>query len=343
MTILIKNIYYMLSYAFTDLNHPIYKRMAGEMFQNSHDLFAAILVNGLRKQVKQGLFKDYVRYSEDLAVLRGKINPRKTIANRMQRKQLLHVEFDEMTENNLYNQIPKTVALLIIRNPYVKKTTKNSLKCLLPYFNEVSTIGLQHVSWSELIYHRHNKEYELLHNICYFIYNSLLLTSENGENQLPDYNEENLSRLFEKFVLCYFQKHHPELKPRASQISWALDDFSQKKTHLPRMQSDITLSGKEKDLIIDTKFYKRMYQHNFETRKHHSNNLYQIFTYVQNKQFSQEKEVSGMLLYAQTYNEDRIQATYSLAGNSITIQSLDLNKEFKEIQSDLEAIAVGIK
>lgn len=121
MTILIKNIYYMLSYAFTDLNHPIYKRMAGEMFQNSHDLFAAILVNGLRKQVKQGLFKDYVRYSEDLAVLRGKINPRKTIANRMQRKQLLHVEFDEMTENNLYNQIPKTVALLIIRNPYVKK------------------------------------------------------------------------------------------------------------------------------------------------------------------------------------------------------------------------------
>lgn len=329
----------MLSYAFTDLSHPIYTRMAGESFENIDDLLATILMNGLRKQVKQGLFKDYIAYSEDLTMLRGKVIPRKTFENKIQRKQLLHVEYDEMTEDNLHNQIPKTVALYILRNGKVKVETKNRLKKILLYFGEVSTVDLSTISWSDFSFHRHNKSYELLINICYFIYRRLLLTSESGINQLPDYDEESLERLFEKFVLNYYKKHHPELRPSASQISWATSESLLTPNLLPAMKTDVVLNGIEHELIIDTKFYKRMYQYNFETRKHHSNNLYQIFTYVQNRQATQEKKVAGMLLYAQTNNEEPMNATYQLVGNKVSIQSIDMNREFKEIQHALEVIA----
>ena len=42
-SIFIKNIYYMLSYAFTTLNQGGYEDVATEEFENIHNLFAAIL------------------------------------------------------------------------------------------------------------------------------------------------------------------------------------------------------------------------------------------------------------------------------------------------------------
>ena len=45
--ILIKNIYYMLSYAFSILKQSSIEKVSGEAFDNIHNLFAAILGNGI--------------------------------------------------------------------------------------------------------------------------------------------------------------------------------------------------------------------------------------------------------------------------------------------------------
>ena len=55
-SIFIKNIYYMLSYAFTTLNQGGYEDVATEEFENIHNLFAAILAKGISRQLKQGLY-----------------------------------------------------------------------------------------------------------------------------------------------------------------------------------------------------------------------------------------------------------------------------------------------
>ena len=51
--ILIKNIYYMLSYAFQILKQGDYEKVAAEKFDKINDLFAAILVKGVSRQLKQ--------------------------------------------------------------------------------------------------------------------------------------------------------------------------------------------------------------------------------------------------------------------------------------------------
>ncbi len=51
-SIFIKNIYYMLSYAFTTLNQGGYEDVATEEFENIHNLFAAILAKGISRQLK---------------------------------------------------------------------------------------------------------------------------------------------------------------------------------------------------------------------------------------------------------------------------------------------------
>ena len=106
-----------------------------------------------------------------------------------------------------------------------------------------------------------------------------------------------MHRLYEKFILNYYKKKHPSINSSASQISWQLDDGED--YMLPRMQSDIILEYFEKVLIIDAKYYFHTTQSYYNTNTIHSGNLYQIFTYVKNKQLENDDfMVSGMLLYA---------------------------------------------
>ena len=98
----------MLSYAFQTLNQSNYEEIAAEKFEDMQNLFAAILAKGIGFQLKQGLYREYRNCQEDLSVMRGKINMQGTIRNKMSRRQLLACEFDELSENNLLNQILKS-------------------------------------------------------------------------------------------------------------------------------------------------------------------------------------------------------------------------------------------
>ena len=72
----------------------------------------AILAKGIGKQLKQGLYREYLNRKDDITVVRGKIDMPGTIRNRLSRKQVLTCEYDELSENNLFNQILKTTVML---------------------------------------------------------------------------------------------------------------------------------------------------------------------------------------------------------------------------------------
>jgi len=87
------------------------------------------------------------------------------------------------------------------------------------------------------------------------------------------------------------------------------------------MRTDITLTGENKTLIIDTKFYSHSISLHFGKISYLSNNLYLIFTYVKNKDVDNTGNIEGMLLYAKT--EDEIlteENTFNMSGNNISIR-----------------------
>ena len=116
-SILINNIYHMLSYTFQALNQETYEDVAVESFDEMYNLLAAILSKGIGLQLKQGLYREYISRQEELSVMRGKINMPGTIKNRLAHKRVLTCDFDELSENNLLNQILKTTVTL---PPYTK-------------------------------------------------------------------------------------------------------------------------------------------------------------------------------------------------------------------------------
>lgn len=107
------------------------------------------------------------------------------------------------------------------------------------------------------------------------------------------------------------------------------------------MQSDITLSQGNMVLIIDAKYYAHTTQTQYDVHTLHSNNLYQIFTYVKNKDIDLGEEphtVSGMLFYSRADETIQPDNGYQMIGNQISVKTLDLNREFAEIAAQLNAI-----
>lgn len=335
----VQNIYYMLSYAFQALQAQNYKDLATVKFHNTAELCAAILDKGISVQLKRGLGRDYLPKSESLSTLQGKLNISESIKTQTMLKKQMICTYDEFSTNIQFNQIIKSTVLLLLK-ANITNSRKKSLRKLLLFFSDVNEIDLHFVNWNQQ-YNRSNQNYQMLIGMCYLVYKGLLTTQNNGTTKLMDFFDgQRMCRLYEKFLLEYYRKEHPELTANASQIAWQLDDTENQM--LPRMQTDIMLSKNNNILIIDAKYYSHMTQQQYGIHTLHSNNLYQIFTYVKNKEFelrNYEHTVSGMLLYAQTDEDIIPNNTYHMSGNQISVLALDLNQDFSKISRTLDDIA----
>ena len=147
----------MLSYAFTTLNQSNFEDVATEEFDNMHNLFAAILAKGIGQQLKQGLYREYLNNRENMVVMRGKIDMSGTIKNKIARQQILSCDYDDLSENNLLNQILKTTVMILLRHSKVDAEYKDTLKKEMLFFSNVDTLEPASIRWSSLRFHRNNQ------------------------------------------------------------------------------------------------------------------------------------------------------------------------------------------
>lgn len=335
----VQNIYHMLAYAFRVLNEQGYRDVATEQFDNVAELYAAILAKGIALQLKRGLGKEYIPQTEALSSLRGKINISDSIKVQSMLRNQLVCTYDEFSVNGYLNRIIKTTVELLLRSD-ISKPRKKALRKLMVFFSDVDSLDYHAINWN-IRYHRNNQSYRMLISVCWLIIKGLLQTTSDGSTRLMDFmDEQRMCRLYEKFILEYYRAEYPELSAAAEKIDWQTDDgFT---AMLPDMQTDITLSRGQQTLIIDAKYYEHTTQVQYNTHTLHSGNLYQIFTYVKNKEAKlagQPHRVSGMLLYARTDEIVHPDQVYSLSGNRISVRTLNLNCPFGEIRQQLDQIA----
>ncbi len=340
-TILVRNVYYMLAYAFRTLHQCEYADVAAEDFDNVHDLLAAILARGLARQIKQGLYREYVPLSGELSVLRGRLDIMGTVRVRMARRPVVACEYDELTEDNVVNRVVKAACLTLARQGSVKLERREELLRQARHLSGVGDVDLRTVQWRSIRLTRENQSYRLLLGVCELLAKGLLQTEEDGSVRLAEFvSDERMHWLYEHFILEYYRQEHPELSASAPQVPWALDDGQG--SMLPVMQTDITLRQGRRTLIIDAKYYSHNTQASYSAHTIHSANLYQIFAYVKNEQerLGPRHDVSGMLLYARTDEAVQPEGSYLMSGNRIEVQTLDLGQEFRGIAAQLDDIAL---
>lgn len=323
------------------LREDSYKNVGTEQFEHSADLCAAILIRGLALQVKQGLHREYVSYTEPLSTIRGQIEMTESMVSSRLNKKLI-CTFDEFSEDNIFNQIIKATAELLIVSD-IDEERKVQLKKLLVFFANVKRIELRTVNWN-FQFNRFNRSYQMLTAICFLVYKGLLQTTSEGNTYMMDFvDEQRMSHLYEKFLLEYYKYHWgKQFKVSSPEIAWQLDEGSDI-DQLPTMKSDVVLQRGNDYLIIDAKYYSKNLQENFGKKTVLNSNLYQMYAYVKNqedqlRQIGDPHSVSGLLMYAMTVDDEQPHLTMVNTGNKICARAIDLNTEWSVIREQLDGV-----
>ena len=155
----------------------------------------------------------------------------------------------------------------MIKDDGVDEDRKAALKKVILFLDEIDILKPSEIPWRKLHYQRNNRNYEMLINICYFVIDGMLQTTERGEYKMLAFSDEHMERLYEKFILEYYlQKHTYLSEVKAGQVKWNLVGEHEESIirFLPTMQTDIMLSLNERMLIIDAKYYGRSMQKQFD-------------------------------------------------------------------------------
>ena len=338
-SVLIGNVYVMMAYAFRSVHHRE-AALRGEIeFDHLHELLAHLIGSETSRQVRRGLHKQYVPHEEELTTVRGKIDVNRSMMRNATSRGRLVCLFDEFSEDTQHNRAVKSALNTLIQHGSVTQERKRFLKRLISHFAGVSDVPLRIVDWNSLSYQRTNSSYRALIQYCQFLAEGLLPSDEPGESLLTWATDDSLNDLFERFVREYFAVHYPQLNSRASNVVWSVDDGLELPSQLPAMRTDVTLTDRQRTLIIDTKFYSSPLQlGRWGKASLHSGNLYQLFTYVKNADTMQDGSVSGLLLYAKTTAQEHPDLDTRIQGNRIRATTLDLTLPWPEVRQTLDAI-----
>lgn len=335
----IRNIYYMLAYSHDVLSFNEFQEIGKEKFENILDLYTTILTLGVPVLIRGGLQKEYIGYSYNSNVVRGKVNLTDTIKTNAYVKKKLMIDFDEFSEDNLMNQIIKRTLMNLISNSEVSYSQKKKIIAILHYFDNVSTVNLSLSLWDSIIFNKQNSRYRFILVICKYILEKVLIDESELITEFKKMEDEKkLHMLFEKFVYEFYKKESTYLVTH-SQINWKTDDGYTEA--LPVMQPDIVLHHGLNSLIIDTKLYSENMSKRFESSesKQISSNIYQMFSYLISYELKPGESVGGVILYAKTKEDEQPDHKYRIKGKNLSITTVDLNLDFKNICYQLLSLA----
>jgi 5-methylcytosine-specific restriction enzyme subunit McrC len=329
----IKNIYYLLCYAWNKLEESELVDVSAEDESDLLNLLAKVLLNGTKMLLKRGIVRQYLTENEVYQGIKGKVNITDSLRKNLFPKGLSICEFDELSADILPNQILKTTLQNLTQISTLSHTLKQEIRTIIYRLYEVNEIVLTDTVFHQVQINRNNSFYALLLNISELIYQNLLINERNGHFQFKDFirDERQMARLFEEFIRNFYKIEVPEAKIFREDLHWKM--AGEMHHFLPKMQTDISIRINDRKLIIDAKYYKETLQKYYDSEKIHSQNLYQIFAYLKN----QENELAeGILIYPTV--QKSLSLAYTHEGHTIRIETLNLNQDWRGVKADLLGI-----
>lgn len=334
----IRNIYYLLCYAWNRLSEGELVDVSGVDSMELANLFATVLVSGTNHLLRRGLDQGYLAHEEELSAIRGRIDITTTAQRMLVQQGKAYCAYDEVSPNTLPNQIIKSTLKSLLGITTLDATLRARVARLYRDLGHIDSIPLNKFLFRKVQLHSNNRFYRFLLNICEMIQSAYLVDETNGQYRFRDFirDDKAMARLFESFIFNFYKMHFPNLSVNKERLYWtASSETDPTLSLLPTMETDISIRSPERTLIIDAKYYSRTFQSYYDSESIHSANLYQIMAYLRTLENRGGLDAmgEGMLLYPVV---DRvIREAYMIEGHQVKICTLDLNRDWKEIHKEL--------
>jgi len=341
MEIPVKNIYYLLCYAWNKLDEGDIRTVADSDYNDLLELFTKVLLNGCTHLFKIGLEHKYLEKKESYAGIKGKLNFGESLKTNSFERGFAVCEFDEFVVDTLHNQLLKATIRRLYKTEGMDVELLHNLRSTYYRFAGVTDIELNRRCFSQIKMHRNNAYYDFLLKLCLLIFENTVLNEESGNYKFKDFlrDDKKMAALFEEFIRNFYKKHlDGTYHVSAPKISWAAESFGKSNMALlPQMWTDVVLESKERKIIIDAKYYREALKSNFDKATFNSPNLYQLYSYLRNieEDFSNHLNAicEGILLYPVV--EYYLSETFLIGGHKFSIKTVDLAKEWKEVHEEL--------
>jgi 5-methylcytosine-specific restriction enzyme subunit McrC len=339
----IRNIYYLLSYAWDYSGLGSDKLIGIDTFKDVDDLYAALLDISLSNLYRRGFRSEYCEELDEIKGIRGKLHLSQTIKSASLAKGSTWCEFDEFTIDNKFNQIIRGAIKTLLRSKKLHRKNILKLRQNLSRFSDVTEMELASINFYDIRFNSHNIHYRFIIELCKLIQRSISISEHTQEIHLRNFidSETEMFRVFESFVLNFYKRELLGVNVRRDgRLRWNIqtqsDLFAER---VPDLNTDISIFHPDKTLIIDTKFYQDALVSNRGQPKYRREHLSQLMEYLRISQRDYNKLAVGALLYPAV--NQSIFDIGTIEGFSICVATVDLSKSWEEIHSSLIELAKG--
>jgi len=334
----ILNIYYLLLYAWDRLPEGGILDISGVDSTELADLFAAVLLGGVRHLMRRGLDQSYVAVTDEIPGIRGRVDFAGTARRLLAQHGRALCEFDEFTVDTLPNRILLASIRRVSQAEGLASNLRHDLGGLARSLNGISRVRLDRRAFRQIQLHGNNSFYAFLLSVCKLILESSILVEASGEIRFRDFlrDPDRMAMLFERFLFNFIRREIPNADVRRERIYWsARSESDPSLSLLPSMQTDISVRLQGRTIIIDAKYYEKTLQEHFGAQTFRSAHLYQVFSYLKNIEVrgGQDAAAEGLLLYPKT--DAAVRQSYEIGGHKISVASVDLAQPWRYVRSEL--------
>lgn len=220
--------------------------------QSLLDVFILHFCAQLHDQLKQGAIRKYVKREKNLNVLRGRLLTERQFKLNLAHRERLFCRYDELSEDNLYNQVLKFVLEVLLRTAKGNRAVQE-VSGLFMRFDPISDRRINVRRLDSLDFDRLTERYESIFQWCRCFlegyYPDVLGKGKSCLSVLFDMN-----RLFEAYVGTQLRRavwsKSLRVREQGPQRYFATRRYSDM-SHKPvfRMKPDISLMDKEENIL----------------------------------------------------------------------------------------------
>jgi len=336
MKIPIRNIYFLLCYAWDKLQEGDLVDVNPDDVKELHDLLARILCRETRRLLGRGMDRSYVSRADTIPAVRGRIDIAGSLRRSGGADSRVHCEFDELAVDVIHNQIIRTTLELLLGIPDLARENKRIIRELLPRFADVSSIKVLSRTFRRISLHRNIAAYRPVMDVCELIHGNIMIEPDSGTMQLRQFtgSKHQMSNLFERFIFHFLRREQGTYRVTGERLTWSDADVSHEDyAFLPLLKPDIVLRGPDRIIIVDAKYYTKPFQVNRERVTIWSAHLYQLLAYIRNVGLASDVPVAGMLVYPAI--TERPPLRYRLQGHDVSIAFINLDQPWRAIHANL--------
>ena len=348
MKIPLRNVYYLLCYAWGRMDESdLVDATALDRFEQVHDLLGKVLSEGTFRLVRRGIDRGYREVTREVAGVRGKLRVSAMATTAVRARSRTICTFEEFSPDVIHNRIIRSTLDALLRTGDLHPEVRNDVALAYQKLQGVQTLRVTRQLFRRVQLDRNQRDYRFLLQVCQLIHDSLLIDERSGDVKFRDFrkDENEMWRLFEGFVLEFYrveQDHYRVLGQRKVPWHGLEGRTATDEGFIPGMYADVVLESPARRIILDTKFYQEPLSKWHGAEKLRSGNLYQLLSYLENRQGSHPAGPyhEGVLLYAAVERSFHVDVT--LRGFRIQARTVDLSRTWQEISRELlEVVGEG--